>query len=230
MLSWGMVIDLDKCTGCGACITACKQENNIPQCGPEEADRGRVISWMDLVVEEEGEFPDVRVKFLPRPCMHCDKAPCAKVCPVRATYRTDEGLVTQIYARCIGCRFCMAACPYTVKYFNWTRPQWPSGMEKNLNPDVTIRSHGVVEKCTFCVHRIQKGKERARAENRALREEDVIPACAEICPVNAVYFGDLHDADYQVARLSKSERAFTLHGDLGTVPKVYYLAEEERYV
>lgn len=227
---WGMVIDLDKCTGCGACITACKEENNIPQCSPEEAARGRAISWMDMVVETDGEFPDVRVKYLPRPCMHCDKPPCAKVCPVRATYRTEEGLVAQIYLRCIGCRFCMAACPYTAKYFNWNRSQRPSDMEKGNNPDVSVRPHGVVEKCTFCVHRIQKGKEQARAEDRPLREEDIIPACAETCPVNAIYFGDLHDTDYQVARLYKSERAFALHDDLGTEPKVYYLAEEERYV
>ncbi len=227
---WGMVIDLDKCTACGSCITACKTENNVPQQSPAEAAYGRAISWMDLVVEAEGKFPDVRIKYLPRPCMHCDKPPCIKVCPVRATYRTEEGLVAQIYLRCIGCRFCMAACPYTVKYFNWHKPQWPEGMEKAHNPDVSIRPHGVVEKCTFCIHRIQKGKEQARAEGRELKEEDVIPACAETCPAKAIYFGDLHSRHFRVAELSKSERAFTLQEDLGTEPKVYYLAAGERYV
>ena len=226
---WGMVIDLDKCIGCGACITACKQENNIPQCSPEEAARGRAISWMDMVVETEGEFPQTRVKYFPRPCMHCDKPPCVKVCPVRATYRNEEGIIAQIYLRCIGCRYCMAACPYTVKYFNWYKPQWPTDMEKANNPDVSVRAHGVVEKCTFCIHRIQKGKDQARAEDRLLREEDVIPACAETCPTHAIYFGDLHETDFQVARLSRSERAFTLHDDLGTEPKVYYLAEEKHH-
>ena len=227
---WGMVIDLDKCTSCGGCIAACKEENNVPQQIPEEAARGRAISWMDLLVEEEGEFPEVRVRYIPRPCMHCDKPPCTKVCPVRATYRTEEGIVAQIYLRCIGCRFCMAACPYTVKYFNWYRPGWPEGMEKGHNPDVSVRPHGVVEKCTFCIQRIQKGKERAKAEGRALREEDVIPACAESCPAKAIYFGDLHDRSFRVAQLFKSKRAFTLQEDLGVEPKVYYLAEEERHV
>jgi menaquinone reductase, iron-sulfur cluster-binding subunit len=227
---WGMVIDLDKCTGCGACITACKEENNIPQQNPGEMAYRRAISWMDMVSEVEGEFPNVRVKFFPRPCMQCDRPPCTKVCPVHATYRTEEGLVAQIYPRCIGCRFCMAACPYTVKYFNWSKPQWSGDMEKACNPDVSIRSAGVVEKCTFCVHRIQKGKERAKAEGRELREEDVIPACAETCPAKAIYFGDLNDPNFKVAKLSKSERAFTLLEDLGTEPKVYYLAEEERHV
>ncbi|MDP2644814.1 MAG: 4Fe-4S dicluster domain-containing protein [Desulfobacterales bacterium] len=227
---WGMVIDLDKCTACGACITACKQENNIPQCDPEQAYMGRAISWMDMVVEVEGKFPHPRVKYLPRPCMHCDQPPCTKVCPVGATYRTEEGLVAQIYPRCIGCRFCMAACPYTVKYFNWYKPQWPAGLDKGHNPDVSVRPHGVVEKCTFCVHRIQKARERARAENRPLTEEDVIPACAESCPSQAIYFGDLHDTAYRVAKLYGSERAYTLEHHLGTHPKVYYLAEVKQHV
>lgn len=230
MALWGMVIDLDKCTECGACIAACKEENNIPQQRPGEMDNGRAISWMDIISEVEGEYPNVRVKFFPRPCMQCDRPPCTKVCPVHATYRTEEGIVAQIYPRCIGCRFCMAACPYTVKYFNWSKPEWPGDMEKACNPDVSIRSAGVVEKCTFCVHRIQKGKEQAKIEGRELREEDVIPACAESCPANAIYFGDLNNPNFKVAKMSKSKRAFTLLEDLGTEPKVFYLAEEERHV
>ncbi|RMD88331.1 MAG: 4Fe-4S dicluster domain-containing protein [Calditrichaeota bacterium] len=230
MPRWGMVIDLDKCTACGACITACKEENNIPQVKPEEAAKGRAISWMDMVIEIEGKFPEVKVRYLPRPCMHCDKPPCTKVCPVHATYRSEEGIIAQIYPRCIGCRYCMAACPYTVKYFNWYEPQWPEGMEKAHNPDVSLRPAGVVEKCTFCSHRIQKAKEQARAEGRDLRDEDVVPACAESCPAKAIYFGDLDNPNSMVAKLAKSERAFRLQEELGTEPKVYYLSEVEGYV
>jgi len=230
MPRWGMVIDLDKCTGCGACVTACKQENNIPQVSPEQAEEGRAMSWMDIVVEVEGEFPDVKVKYMPRPCMHCDKPPCTKVCPVHATYLSEDGVVAQIYPRCIGCRYCMAACPYTVKYFNWYEPEWPEGMEKAHNPDVSLRPSGVVEKCTFCSHRIQKGSEQAATEGRDLLDSDVVPACGESCPADAIYFGDFDNPNSLVAELAKNERAFRLQEDLGTEPKVYYLSEEERHV
>jgi len=225
-----MVIDLDKCTACGACIAACKVENNVPEVSPEEAARGRALAWMDMVVEIEGEYPKVRAKYIPRPCMHCDNPPCTKVCPVHATYKGDEGIIGQIYPRCIGCRYCMSACPYTVKYFNWHAPQWPDGMEKIHNPDVSRRPAGVVEKCTFCHHRLQRAREQAEAEGRALLDGDYLPACAEACPAKAIYFGDLDDPNSRVNKLSKSERAFRLLEDLGTEPKVYYLAEAERYV
>lgn len=230
MPRWGMVIDLDKCTACGACIAACKVENNVPEVSPEEAARGRALAWMDMVVEIEGEYPNVRAKFIPRPCMHCDNPPCTKVCPVHATYKGDEGIIGQIYPRCIGCRYCMSACPYTVKYFNWHAPQWPEGMETIHNPDVSLRPAGVVEKCTFCHHRLQKAREEAKAQGRALVDGDYRPACAEACPAKAIYFGDLDDPNSRVSKLSKSERAFRLLEDLGTEPKVYYLAEAERYV
>lgn len=230
MPSWAMVIDLDKCTGCGACITACKEENNIPQVPPEEAFKGRTISWMDIVTEITGDYPDVRVKYIPRPCMHCDNPPCTKVCPVHATYKSESGIIAQIYPRCIGCRYCMAACPYTVKYFNWFEPQWPESMKNVHNPDVSLRPVGVVEKCTFCSHRIQRAKEQAKAENRVLTDLDVIPACAESCPGKAIYFGDLENSNSEVSKLSKSERVFRLLEELGTEPRVYYLSEEEKYV
>lgn len=227
MLKWGMVIDLDKCTGCQACVIACKAENNIPFSTPEEASYGREISWMVVLPIFEGEYPHVRVRYLPRPCMQCQRPPCTKVCPVGATYLNKEGLVAQIYPRCIGCRYCTAACPYTVKYFNWREPEWPSEMKGSLNPDVSVRPKGVVEKCSFCHHRLLKAKEQARSEGRSLREGDYQPACAQACPAKAIFFGDLEDPNSTVFRLSKDPRAFRLLEELGTEPKVHYLSEGE---
>ena len=227
MARWGMIIDLDKCTGCQACIVACKVENNVPFVEPEQAALDRTIAWMDIITTVEGEYPNVRVRHMPRPCMQCDEPPCIKVCPVSATYKNPEGLVGQIYPRCIGCRYCTNACPYTLKYFNWYAPQWPEEMEKYLNPDVAIRPKGVVEKCSFCVQRLQKARDLARVENRQLREDDYVPACVESCPSNAMYFGDLDDPNSRVASLAENARAFRVLEDLGTEPKVYYLREGE---
>ncbi|RMF56734.1 MAG: 4Fe-4S dicluster domain-containing protein [Calditrichaeota bacterium] len=230
MPRWGMVIDLDKCTGCGACVAACKQENNVAYNTPEEAERGRTLSWINIMTEVEGEYPHLRVRYLPLPCMHCDNPPCIKVCPVRATYKADNGIVAQIYPRCIGCRYCMAACPYTVKDFNWFEPQWDPEIKKTTNPDVSLRPKGVVEKCTFCHHRLIKAREQAALEGREMLEEEYQPACVETCPANAMFFGDLDDPNSIVARLSRSPRAFRLMEDLGTEPKVYYLSEGEKII
>jgi len=229
MPRWGMAIDLDKCTGCQACVVACKVENNVPFAEPKEAAKGRVISWMEVLVTIEGEYPNVRARYMPRPCMQCDNPPCTKVCPVRATYKDPEGLVAQIYPRCIGCRYCTNNCPYTVKYFNWYRPEWPPEMENYLSPDVAVRPKGVVEKCTFCHHRLQRAREEARAEGRELREGEYVPACVETCPSRALYFGDLDDPNSAVAHQAKSSRAFRLMEELGTEPKVYYLREGDWY-
>lgn len=220
MAIWGMVIDLDRCTGCQACVTACKAENNVPAVGAGEAALGRTISWMQVLFEESEDH----VRFLPRPCLQCDDPPCTKVCPVYATYRTPEGIVAQIYARCIGCRFCMAACPYNAKYFNWRRYQSEG---PGQNPDVSVRPKGVVEKCTFCHHRLQKARERARAEHRELAPGEYVTACAEACPTRAIAFGDVSDPGSVVARLGRSPRAFRLAEELGTRPKVVYLSETE---
>ncbi len=222
-----MVIDLDKYTGCQACTVACKVENNVPFTEPGQAAMGRVISWMDLITTVEGEYPNVRIRYIPRPCMQCDDPPCIKVCPVSATYKNPEGLVAQIYPRCIGCRYCTNACPYTVKYFNWYLPEWPQDMQNYLNSDVAVRPKGVVEKCTFCVQRLQKAEEQAAVEDRQLREGDYIPACVESCPSGAMYFGDLDDPNSKVAALAGNARAFRLLEELGTEPKVYYLREGE---
>ncbi len=227
MSRWGMVIDLNKCTGCGECVAACKVENNVAIVGPEESARERTMLWMDILTIYEGEFPHVKIRYLPRPCFHCDNPPCTKVCPVRATYLNEEGIVTQIFPQCIGCRYCMAACPYTVKSFNWYKPEWPEKMATACNPDVSVRPVGVVEKCTFCVHRLQKAKEQAAAEERELAEGDYVPACVESCPTQAISFGDLDNHKHEVSKLIRSPRAFRMLEDLGTEPKVYYLSEVE---
>lgn len=227
MSKWGMVIDLNRCTGCQACVVACKAENNVPFSTPEIENRRRIISWMSVLTTLEGTYPEIKERFLPRPCMHCEKPPCVKVCPVGATYKNDEGIVAQVYSRCIGCRYCTNNCPYTLKYFNYFQPQWPQEMRDSLNPDVSCRQVGVVEKCTFCHHRLQKAKEKARVEKRPMKEEDYVPACVETCPTEALKFGDLGDPRSQVTLLSKSPRAFRLLEELGTEPKVYYLTEGE---
>jgi molybdopterin-containing oxidoreductase family iron-sulfur binding subunit len=222
-----MVIDLERCNGCQACEVACRSENNIPVCGPQAAEESRTISWIRVHADVQGEWPEARVRFVPHLCMHCDRPPCTLVCPVEATSIDHEGIVNQIYARCIGCRYCANACPYTVKFFNWRRPSYPESVLPGLNPDVSVRPVGVVEKCTFCHHRLQKAREEARAENRPLREEDYVPACAESCPTGAIVFGDLDDPRHRVAQLSRDPRAFRLQEDLGTHPKVYYLAQQD---
>ena len=224
MARWGMVIDLDRCTGCQACVMACKAENNVPAVGAKEAVRGRIISWMQVLTEVDEHDPLGKVRFLPRPCLQCDDPPCTKVCPVYATYLDPEGIVAQIYARCIGCRFCMAACPYNAKYFNWRTYQKEAPAQ---NPDVSVRPKGVVEKCTFCHHRLQKARERALAEKREMTPGEYVPACAEACPARAIIFGDLSDPGSEVSRLAGSPRAFRLQEELGTKPKVIYLTEGE---
>ena len=227
MARWGMVIDLDRCTACGNCMAACHQENNLTAAGPEGAENGRAFHWLRLLQEVSGSPSDVEVTYVPVPCMQCDDPPCVRVCPVHATYLSDEGIVAQIYARCIGCRYCMAACPYNVKVFNWFAPRWPGDLERKANPDVSLRPKGVVEKCTFCHHRIQKARDEASYAGRELRDGDVTTACAESCPAQAITFGDLDDPGSRVSRLARSPRAFRLHEDLGTRPKVYYLGERE---
>lgn len=225
MPKWGMVIDLDRCTGCGDCMAACKLENNVPVVDPEEATAGRVMFWMDMITTYEGEYPNVRTRRFPKPCFHCDNPPCTRVCPVHATYINDEGLVGQIYYRCIGCRYCMAACPFTAKVFNWYEPHWEGDLDLCHNPDVSVRMVGVVEKCSFCSHRLMKVREDADAEERPIADGEYLPACAESCPADAIAFGDLDDPESRVSQLAGSSRAYRVMEDLGTEPKVIYLAE-----
>ena len=220
---WAMVIDLDRCTGCEACVVACRVENNIPTVGPEEAAKGRSINWIRIERYFEGEYPDVKARFMPVLCQHCEEAPCEPVCPVYATYHTDEGLNAQVYNRCVGTRYCANNCPYTVRFFNFFKPVWDAPLEKALNPEVSVRTGGVMEKCTFCIQRIRKGEDKARDEGRAVRDGDVTPACVQTCETKAMYFGNIADPESEVSRLAKSNRAMRLLEELGTKPKVIYL-------
>lgn len=229
MARWGMVIDLDRCTGCQACTIACRTENNVPVAGDRNAQKGRAITWNKVVAISSdhagGHDGPPRMHFLPLPCMHCNRPPCVMVCPVRATTRSEDGIVMQVPARCIGCRLCQAACAYSRRYFNWQEPEYEGDLVQALNPDVSTRTLGVIEKCTFCIHRLQKAREEARAEERELREADYQTACVEACPAKARTFGDLDNREHAVARLADSPRAFTLLHELGTHPKVTYLKQ-----
>ncbi len=223
---WGMVVDLDRCTGCEACVVACRAENNIPTEGEAQAAKGRAIHWIRVERYWEGEFPDVRVKFRPVLCQHCDAAPCEPVCPTYASYHNPEGLNAQVYNRCIGTRYCANACPYTVRFFNFLNPVWDKPFHLQLNPDVSVRTVGVMEKCTFCVQRIKAAEIQAKAEHRELKDGEFNPACVQSCPTKALVFGDLNDPSSKVSRLSQSNRATKLLGELGTRPKVTYLQRD----
>ncbi|MCG6945910.1 MAG: 4Fe-4S dicluster domain-containing protein [Deltaproteobacteria bacterium] len=229
---YGMVIDIDKCTGCTACSVACQQENNVPF-REDETNKVRSITWMEIYQLDNGmPYPEYRQAYLPRLCLHCGASPyppCTFVCPVNATHRDeDTGLVNHIPVRCIGCRYCISACSYHARYFNWWDPKWPKPMEEMLTPNVSPRMRGVVEKCTMCVHRLQLAKDRAFMEGRSeLEEGEYVPACVESCPAKAMTFGNLLDPDSEVARLAKSSLAFRLLEKLGTEPKVYYLSSQD---
>lgn len=224
---WGMAVDLDRCTGCEACVVACRAENNIPTVGEEQAQKGRAIHWIRVERYYEGEFPDVRVRFQPVLCQQCANAPCEPVCPTYASYHTDEGLNGQIYNRCIGTRYCGNACPYTVRFFNFFNPAWDKPLHLQLNPDVSVRQVGVMEKCTFCVQRIKSAEIRAHEEKRELRDGEPAPACVQSCPPKALVFGDLNDPESEVSRMARSRRGVKLLGELGTQPVVTYLERND---
>ncbi|HTL51619.1 MAG TPA: 4Fe-4S dicluster domain-containing protein [Planctomycetota bacterium] len=226
--NFGMAIDLDLCTACGACVVACRTENNVACAGPDEANKGTEIYWMDVLPRKTVDPLEATLDLIPTPCLQCENAPCVKVCPVGATYISDEGIVAQIWDRCIGCRYCETACPYTRRYFNWTEPNFPESYRNALNPDVATRPRGVIEKCTFCVHRIRKVEEQGVLNDKPPTDADFeyMPACAQACPAKAIVFGDLNDPDSHVSRLNRSPRVFRLLEYLGTKPKVFYLGKD----
>ncbi|MCX6625894.1 MAG: 4Fe-4S dicluster domain-containing protein [Acidobacteria bacterium] len=228
---YGMVIDLDGCTGCGACMVACAVENNVPPAHAAATARTG-ITWVRIDNASNGaSFPDHRVAFIPVMCQQCGQdTPCVSVCPQQAVeVDLKSGIVDQMPQRCLGCRYCMTACPYHARYYNWWDPAWPAGMEKTLNPDVAPRMRGVVEKCNFCHGRYHSAKAKAAAEGRReIDPADYQPACVEACPSRAIAFGDLNDAASEVARLAHSQEAFRLLPKLGTDPKVYYRTKRDR--
>ncbi len=221
--SWGMAIDLDRCAGCGACVVACKAENNVSDGTTDPKWDGRRIEWMSLRREVAGNYPNVRVIDRPVTCNHCTDAACVKVCPVGATYVNDEGIVAVVWDQCIGCRYCMMACPYSRRSFNWFPPEYTDEGRLLLNPDVATRPLGVVEKCTFCHHRIRDARLQAKQDDRELKDGDVQTACQQACPARAIEFGDLSDPSSRVAKKARSPRAHRLLEELGTGPKVFYL-------
>ena len=225
---WAMTIDLDQCSGCGACVTACQAENNLPIVGEDDFVKGREVKWLRMERYWEREDPNVKRNVIPMMCQHCDSAPCETVCPVSATYHNQDGLNTQIYNRCIGTRSCAVYCPYEVRYFNYNDHVWESPLDQQLNPDVSVREKGVMEKCTFCIQRIRQAKDNAKDDGRRrVRDGEVQPACVQTCPSKAMVFGDRNDPQSQVSQSLSDPRAYKVLDELNTNSSMVYLKKVE---
>lgn len=222
---WGMAIDLQKCTGCGACITACYAENNIPFVGKELVAKRRDMAWIKIerYFEKSDNKAGFETRFLPMLCQHCGNAPCEPVCPVYATYHNPEGLNGMVYNRCVGTRYCSNNCSYSVRKFNWFQYKFPEPLDWQLNPDVTVRGVGVMEKCTFCVQRINYAKDQAKDKGRDVLDGEVQVACAQACGSDAIVFGNLKDPESKASRLSKNERGYKVLHTLNTQSSITYL-------
>ncbi|NJD11274.1 MAG: 4Fe-4S dicluster domain-containing protein [Gemmatimonadetes bacterium] len=220
---WAMAIDTDRCIGCSACMVACQAENNIPVVGPENVVKGRLMQWLRI----ERYWPDPanpeQASFLPMLCQHCNNAPCEPVCPVYAAYHTPDGLNAQVYNRCVGTRYCANNCPYKVRYLNYYTFEWPEPLNWQLNPDVTVREKGVMEKCTMCVQRIRDVQNQARLEGRAAMDGEIEPACAQTCPGDAIVFGNAKDPNSRLRRIMESGRSYRVLEPLNTQPAITYL-------
>ena len=224
---WGMAIDLNSCVGCNACVVACQSENNIPVVGKEQVETGRAMHWIRVDTYFEGhDLANPSTHFQPLPCMHCENAPCEPVCPVGATVHTTEGLNTMVYNRCVGTRYCANNCPYKVRHFNfllYSDYETPS-LKLMRNPEVTVRSRGVMEKCSYCLQRITAGRIAAEKENRWVRDGEVVTACQQTCPTSAIIFGNMNDPDSKVAKLKGDSRNYSLLAEVNTRPRTTYIA------